>query len=197
MADANGFVRINNAILSFPQLTTPKAFATGQPEKYSCDLIVPVDDEGLKDFQQEGVKLAQAKWGEKAGPIIEMIAKTKKLRAFGMGTERLKTDGTVYQGYENMAYLGGNTTEQPDLYDSNGEKLMNASKLYGGCTVNAIVKPWIQDNKYGKAIRCDLIAVQFVADGEPFGAGRPDTSGMFQPIEGAPEPVSDTPQYEF
>jgi hypothetical protein len=197
MITEEGFVYIENARLSFPTLITPKAFSQGQPEKYSADFIVPLDSESLRDFRAEGVRLAQEKWGEKAAPIIEMIKQTKKLRAFGIGSERLKSDGTMYDGYEDMAYIGGSTSNKPDLYDNNGKKLMDAGKLYGGCYVNAFVKPWIQDNKFGKAIRCDLIAIQFVKDGDSFGAGRPNTEGMFKPVEGAPAPVDEVANYDW
>jgi hypothetical protein len=54
-----------------------------------------------------------------------------------------------------------------------------ARKMYGGCRVNAAVKPWLQDNKHGRGIRCDLIAVQFYLDDAPFGEGNVDASGMF------------------
>ncbi len=37
----------------------------------------------------------------------------------------------------------------------------------------------MQDNKHGRGIRCDLIAVQFYLDDAPFGEGNVDASGMF------------------
>ena len=58
--------------------------------------------------------------------------------------------------------------------------------MYGGCRVNAAVKPWLQDNKHGRGIRCDLIAVQFAADDTPFGEGAVDASNLFGAVAGAP-----------
>jgi len=52
--------------------------------------------------------------------------------------------------------------------------------------VNAAIKPWPQDNKHGRGIRCDLIAVQFANDDTPFGEGAVDASGMFGAVAGAP-----------
>jgi hypothetical protein len=51
--------------------------------------------------------------------------------------------------------------------------------MYGGCYVNAAIKPWLQENQYGRGVRCDLVAVQFAGNGEPFGAGATDVSGIF------------------
>jgi hypothetical protein len=61
-----------------------------------------------------------------------------------------------------------------------------ARKMYGGCRVNAAIKPWPQDNKHGRGIRCDLIAIQFAGDDAPFGEGAVDASGMFGAVAGAP-----------
>ena len=44
-------------------------------------------------------------------------------------------------------------------------------KPYAGCYVNAIVELWGQDNQFGKRVNANLLAVQFVKDGTPFGNG--------------------------
>jgi hypothetical protein len=60
-----------------------------------------------------------------------------------------------------------------------------ARKMYGGCRVNAAVKPWLQENKHGRGIRCDLVAVQFAGDDTPFGEGAVDASNLFGAVAGA------------
>jgi hypothetical protein len=42
---------------------------------------------------------------------------------------------------------------------------------YPGCHVNAVVELRAQDNTYGKAIRCKVLAVVFLKDGDPLHAG--------------------------
>jgi hypothetical protein len=61
-------------------------------------------------------------------------------------------------------------------------------KMYGGCRVNAAVKPWLQENTHGRGIRCDLIAVQFAGDDVAFGEGNVDASGMFGAVAGGAAP---------
>ena len=61
-----------------------------------------------------------------------------------------------------------------------------ARKMYGGCRVNAAVKPWLQENKHGRGIRADLIAVQFASDDTPFGEGAVDASNLFGAVAGVP-----------
>lgn len=45
-------------------------------------------------------------------------------------------------------------------------------RIYGGCFVNALIRPWFMNNKYGKKVNAGLVAVQFAKDGEPFGQNR-------------------------
>lgn len=44
--------------------------------------------------------------------------------------------------------------------------------FYGGCYVDVIIRPWAQDNKFGRRANAGLTAVQFRKHGEPFGQGR-------------------------
>ena len=63
---------------------------------------------------------------------------------------------------------------------------MHTRKMYGGCRVNVALKPWLQENKHGRGIRCDLVALQFAKDGEAFGEGVADASSMFGAVASAP-----------
>lgn len=44
--------------------------------------------------------------------------------------------------------------------------------IYAGCWVNILIRPWWQNNEYGKKVNAGLVAVQFVRDDEAFGTGR-------------------------
>ena len=54
---------------------------------------------------------------------------------------------------------------------------------YGGCYVNATVRLWAQDGvknpKWGKRVNAQLRAVQFWAEGEPFGESSVDAADEF------------------
>jgi hypothetical protein len=59
-------------------------------------------------------------------------------------------------------------------------------KPYAGCYVNTTVEFWAQDNSYGKGIRCTLLGVQFLRDGDAFSAGSVATPDDFEALaEGA------------
>lgn len=45
--------------------------------------------------------------------------------------------------------------------------------IYGGCRVNVLGRLWFQDNKYGKRVNCNFLAIQLVDGTLPaFGEGR-------------------------
>ena len=63
--------------------------------------------------------------------------------------------------------------------------------IYGGCWVNILVRPWFQNNKYGKRVNAGVVAVQFRKDDEPFGSGRisdDEIDEAFVPDEEVDEP---------
>lgn len=56
--------------------------------------------------------------------------------------------------------------------------------IYSGCYVNVLINPWKQDNAHGKKLNANLVAVQFVRDGERFGEGGIDADQHFEDEEG-------------
>jgi hypothetical protein len=60
--------------------------------------------------------------------------------------------------------------------------------IYAGCYVNATIRLWAQDNKWGKRVNAELRAVQFLKDGESFGAGPVNAEDEFDAIDGDDDP---------
>lgn len=54
--------------------------------------------------------------------------------------------------------------------------------IYAGCYVNATIRLWVQNNSWGKRVNAQLRAVQFVKDGESFGAEKVDASKEFEAL---------------
>jgi len=84
-------------------------------------------------------------------------------------------DGVEYTGYAGQVIL---TTKRkvekgrPLVIDRDKSPLAEADgRIYRGCYVNISAEVWAQDNKFGKTLRCELLGVQFAADGDAFSAG--------------------------
>jgi len=189
---SEGLIFLKNARLSFPNIAVPKSPEGGGTAKYSADFLLEPNDPVFAKFMEEANKLALAKWGDKASAVLQIIQSDRRLRCFGGGAERIdKKTIRPYNGYEGKVYIAASRNSDkgmPQIIDGNGAGIdptntlacqNEARKMLGGYYVNAVVKPWIQDNQYGRGIRCDFIAIQLAAEGELFGEGVRDASSMF------------------
>lgn len=82
-------------------------------------------------------------------------------------------------------------TNRPHLRDRAAKKVEPEkadAMFYGGCWINALIRPWWQNHKkHGKRVNCGLTAVQFNRDDEAFGEGRigdEEVDSRFSPVAG-------------
>ncbi len=184
-------IYLSNVRLSFPHIIEPRANdanPTG-PKKFSADFIMPPTHAGFQQFMATYAQLAQAEFKEHAQQVMQMIQADRKLRCYGSGAEKInKKTFTPYDGYADQVYVSASTERQPQMIQQDGKPVdptntmayqALARKMYGGCRVNAAIRPWVQKNKHGNGIRCDLVAVQFFQDDKAFGEGAIDVTPMF------------------
>lgn len=186
-------IYLSNVRLSFPHLAEPQKQineVTGATRiSYNCEFIMPVDHAGFAQFMQRYGAMALDKWKEHANTVMSMINGDRKTRCYGRGEEKVnKKTFTPYDGYSNNVFITAGRDTPPQMIQADGQPVdasntmayqALARAMYGGCRVNAAVKPWLQDNKHGRGVRCDLVAIQFAGDDKPFGEGAADASGMF------------------
>ena len=191
---------LSNVRLSFPNIAEPQRQVnevTGVERlSYNCELLMPADHPGFQQFMARYGVIALEKWKENAQAIMQMIQSERRMRCFGRGEEKVaKKTLKPYDGYDNNVYITAGRDTAPQMIQADGTSVdpsntmayqALARKMYGGCRVNAAVKPWPQDNKHGRAIRCDLVAVQFAGDDTPFGEGAVDASNLFGAVATAP-----------
>jgi hypothetical protein len=190
---------LSNVRLSFPHLAEPQKQvneATGATRiSYNAEFLMPQDHPGFAQFMARYGAIALEKWKEHAQAVMQMIQNDRKTRCFGRGEEKIsRKTMQPYDGYAGNIYITAGRDTAPQMIQADGTPVDPANtmayqqlarKMYGGCRVNAAVKPWPQDNKVGRGIRCDLIAVQFAGDDTPFGEGATDASGLFGAVQQA------------
>lgn len=195
-------VFISNVRLSFPHLVEPQQKPDGG-SSYNAEFLMPADHPGFVQFMQEVGKTAIGKWGEHANNVLNMVNTDRKKRCYGNGAEKISSKTfKPFDGYEGNVFITAGNTNRPQIIQADGSAVdptntmacqQIARKMYGGCRVNVAVKPWPQDNQHGRAIRCELVAIQFAADDTAFGEGSPDASGMFGTValaeHAAPSPA--------
>lgn len=203
-----GLIMLSNVRLSFPWIIEPqvRVFDKGETKiSYSCDLIMTPEHEGYKAFMLQVAKVATGKWSKDGVKVLEMNKQHSNKRCYGSGDEKIgQKTMTVWDGYAGNVYITATRDPKygaPQLYKSDGKPVdpLNtmeynqvARTMYGGCRVNCIVKPWAQDHPTGgRAIRSELVAVQFAGHDDVFGEAKPELSGVFAPVQ-----VSENPNVE-
>ena len=150
-------VQIKNGRLSFPSLFK-KAEFNGNVGKFEATILFPKSD--VKTY-------------EKVMALIEDCKKDNKLGKVASDKLFIKDgDEVEYDGYEGMWAVKASNNKRPTIIDRDRSPIVEEDdKMYAGCYVNAIIEPWGQNNSYGKRVNANLLGVQFVKDGEPFGDG--------------------------
>jgi len=193
---------LSDVRLSFPHLAEPQKQrneVTGKERiSYNAEFILPQTHPGWQKTMEVYGKMITATFAEHAPTVMQMIQNDRKLRGFGAGAEKVnKKTFKPYDGYEGGMFITAGSERQPQIIQGDGQPVdpMNtmavqqlARKLYGGCRVNAAVKPWVQKNQHGNGFRFDLVAVQFFKDDAPFGEGVVDASGLFGAVQQAAGP---------
>lgn len=154
-------VKLNNVRISFESVFKKKKFGEDDPNpKYAATFLMDKERQrGLIDACWDAIDDAKyAEWGDKQPGIRD-----DKL-ALRDG------DDEKYDGYEGMMYVAARSDRRPKVFDRDKSPLTeDDGVIYSGCIVNAVVRFWPQNNKWGKRINASLEGVQFVRDGEAFG----------------------------
>ena len=170
--------------LAFPVLNEPESFQGEGKPRYSATALIEPGSENHQACLAAMRAAAVEKWGEaKADAAVKGLTAALKT---ALGDGNLKSE---YAGFEDMVYVAAHAqaASPPTLLDGQKKQLpRNTPVIYPGCYVNMSVEFWAQDNQWGKRINASLRGVQFVKDGDSFGAGAPAAADEFGVVEGAP-----------
>lgn len=169
---SDGTILIKNVRASHPHVLVPKGGTDKDgnpiPPAFSCSAFLPKKTHvAVKDLLKARIDelLKEAK-------IKEMKAEYKFLR-------NGDAEGTSPEEKGNFTVSSREQTSRPpSVRGADGRTKLTAAddaRIFGGCWINILVRPWFQDNKWGKRVNAGLTAVQFLR-GDPstdaFGEGR-------------------------
>jgi len=152
-------IKLNNVRLSFPSLYRKAVFG-GEETKYEATFLI--------DKVTGAAKIAEIE------AAIDAVVKEKHKGKKPAPDKLCLKDGNEidYDGYDGCMSIKASSSKRPLVIGTDRAPLTeDDGKPYAGCYVNAIVELWGQDNQYGKRVNANLLAVQFVKDGAPFGDG--------------------------
>jgi len=158
--------------LSFPHLFEAHAMQDDQEAKYSVTLLF--------DNEKHGKLLDQI---DALAERLALDVFKKKIRL----TRDLLRDGNEksdMDGYgDGVTFMTASRKTRPVVVDANLNPLTAGDNvIYAGCYCNVTVRLWVQNNKWGKSVNAELRGVQFVKDGESFGAAPVKAEDEFKPI---------------
>jgi len=161
MADS---IILKNVRLSFAHLFKKETFknpdGTVTVGKYAATLLLDKNEhaEVIAMLKQSSQQAAIDKFG--AGKVPKSIVLPLK-----------DGDTQDYDGYENQMYLKAASTRKPIIIDQRKKAIAEEDEIiFSGDYVNAKIDYWVQDNAFGKKVNVNLQAIQFVREGERFGA---------------------------
>lgn len=170
-------VLLKNVRLSYPNLFEARSFGGDGDPAFSASFLFEPGSKAHKDVEAAIKQVAELKWERRAGATLEKIRAAGKLCL--QPGERKGGDG-----YEGMMYVSARNKQRPLVLDRDKRPLTATDgRPYAGCYVNASVDIWAQDNQYGQRVNAALNGVQFLSDGEAFGAGAPPSAEDFDALE--------------
>lgn len=172
-------IKLKNVRLSYPNLFVAKANKKepNKPAKFGANFILKKDDPQVKALRDAINAVAKEKWPKNM----------PKLSGVALKTPEAAPDGSwPTDGYDDtVMFLTSSSAKRVPIVDKDPTVALAAEdgKPYAGCYVNASVRLWAQDNEFGKRINCQLLAVQFAKDGEPFGEKPINPESEFEKVE--------------
>ena len=182
-----GSVKLVNVRLSFASLFEPNVQKNddgSERKTWKSNFLIPKKGDDSKRLLALLKKAKNEVMAKKYGDDEKKWPKIKKERMF-----LRDGDEEDWDGYEGNWYVSANSPleRRPRVItnrkDKNGHWIDaepgERGCPYSGCYVNAIIRVWVQDNEHGRRVNASLEAVQFRADGEPFGAAPVDVDDAF------------------
>lgn len=166
-------IKLRNVRLSYPQLFVAKPPEVGKEPVFSASFL-------LDKKQHKAVIDLIEKTTERVALDAFKKKVTLKRRPLRDGNEKDDKEG---YGDEVM-FVGARNSKRPVVVDRDLTPLTKDDpKPYAGCIVNATIRLFAFDHPTGgKGVSASLRAVQFVKDGESFGAGPVNAEEEFEPV---------------
>lgn len=166
-------IKLTNVRLSYPNLFVAKSQEEGKEPKYSASFLLD--------------KKAHAALIAKIEKTIERVAldEFKKKVKLNRTCIRDGNEKEDKEGYgDEVMFIPASNTKRPVVVDRDLTPLTaDDSKPYAGCYVNATIRLFAYDHKTGgKGVSASLRAIQFVKDGESFGAGPVNAEDEFEAV---------------
>lgn len=171
-ANDPAIVKLPSVRLSFPHLFIPHSMEEGQEKKYSATFLLDEKEHGalINHIDKLIDRLA----------LDEFKKKVNFKKCLRDGNEKIELEGYG----DGKFFISAASKVRRAVVDRDLTPITEEDgKIYAGCYVNATIRLWVQNNQWGKRVNAELRAVQFLKDGESFGAGKVNVEDEFEPLD--------------
>ena len=177
-------IMLRNVRLSYEHIFTPTKFDESQDAKYSATFIIPKNHPDLPTVKKAYFEAGQEAFASDFTGTAWPRGFTCSLKDADVETNSLgEVLAEKNPDYKGCFILEANSTRRPLTIDRNKAAVTEDDGIiYSGCYVNAsLAAAGYTYGKVKKGVKCYLNGVQFVKDGERFGA---DASADFDALDG-------------
>ena len=150
---------------SYCNVFEPRSVNGGAP-RYSVCLLIPKSDEATVKRLHAAVKAAyeanKDKLRNRNGTVPPMEAIKLPVRDGDVD----RPDDPVYAG---CLFVNANSDRKPEVYDAEGNEILDRAKIYSGCYGKAVISFFAFNTNGNRGIACGLRGLQKIRDGEPLG----------------------------
>ena len=180
-------IMLNKVQVAFIDLFEPVSVEGSDNAKYGLKLVIdPENKVHAETLDRAILETAKEKWKEKGEAVVARLVKLgkpKNIETCFVREPYPNRDGNPYEGFEGKWYVSATSPSRPLVIDRDKSPLHPADgRPYGGSICNVQLEVWAQDNKWGKAVRAELKAVQFVEDGPRFSGSAPANPDDFESL---------------
>ncbi len=168
--------------VSYPYVYKPSTYGTGDP-RYGVTMLFDTDLVDLSKMKIAVKSVAAEKWGKKVPKSVK--------KPFRSGEEDAKVDVDGYG--EGVEFASARSVDAPGMCTIEFEP---CDDLKAGDYARATLSIFAYDNE-SKGVAFGLQNVQKIADGEPFGAVRPNAEDDFDDLNVESEDDEDEDDLDF
>lgn len=163
-----------------PQMKERKDKKTGvvsQVAVYGMDLL-KISPEDEKKLRELAIEVAVEEWGQDTSKWPTFRYKAVR----DAGEKAVDQSGKPRLGYvAGEKFINPTSTFRPPIVDYPGcQEILDPAVCYGGARFRIQVNAYVYNYMGNIGVKFGLVAVQKIADGEPFGMGRPDPTKIFK-----------------
>lgn len=170
-------IALARARASFLVLDKPRSFQEGQTARFQATALLDPTNEAHAKL------IAQVK-AEASALCAQAGLDPSQLDGVCFGNADKHPKKSKYDGYKGMFYVALSNEARPGVANRAGRPVAEGDPQwpYSGCYANFKFTLWLQNNRFGKKINGNLIAIQFVEDGPAFGRGPVNVEDEFEPL---------------